>query len=343
MSPRAHQILGAIVTLGALGLAALTLTREAPAGQACFPAPMVHPAEVHYAEGEPDRPSPGVVTRPRRSRSPTLAPRRPPRSNTPPARPAQSRYVRVPAGEFQMGSPPGEVGRSADEVQRTVRIPRPLMVKRTEVTQAEWAALMGSWPAYNARCSDCPVERINWYEAVRYVNARSRQEGLPACYTLERCSGAVGTGCGTRRGRPLKVCKQGLRCGKVRFSGPDCPGYRLPTEAEWEYFARAGQQTPWPGVGRAQDVGEVAWYAGNAGDRTHPVGRKRPNAWGLYDTSGNVWEWTHTLRDGGRVDRGGMYASNAIQVRLARQNDTNAENRRGFEVGLRPVRTILSE
>ncbi len=167
-------------------------------------------------------------------------------------------YGRIEPGTFTMGSPPGEEGRFDDEDQHTVAIARAYCMKATEVTQGEWQAVMGSNPSNFKNCgADCPVEQVSWDEAVGFANALSRRDGLPDCYA------------------------------DSTFSGISCEGYRLPTEAEWEYAARAGTTSS-----RYANIGSVAWYGKISGAATYPVGQKQPNAWGLYDMLGNVWEWT---------------------------------------------------
>lgn len=121
-------------------------------------------------------------------------------------------------------------------------------------------------------CRDCPVILISWHEAALVANRLSMLAGLETCYA---CSGDF-------TDPDLVVCE------------PDrspylCEGYRLPTETEWEYAARCGDDTPYAG---SADAGEVAWYAGNSGGDIQEVGTRSPNACGLHDMSGNVWEWT---------------------------------------------------
>jgi formylglycine-generating enzyme required for sulfatase activity len=132
------------------------------------------------------------------------------------------------------------------------------------VTQEEWVKVTGSNPS-KFRGPDLPVETVNWYDAVEYCNQRSKQEGLTPAYQ----GSSVNITCNFR-----------------------VNGYRLPTEAEWEYAAKGGNQAgsiyEYSG---SNNVDEVGWYIENSGGSTHAVGRKQPNRLGLYDMSGNVREW----------------------------------------------------
>ena len=175
-------------------------------------------------------------------------------------------YVLVSNGQFIMGSPQDEVGRRQDEEQHEVTLTRDFYLKTTEVTQGEWRKLMGTNPSHNIQCGeDCPVEFLSWFQAVDYLNALSRSEGFDECYG----------GTGSER----------------TFVGLSCSGYRLATEAEWEYAARAGTLGT-----RYGELDDIAWYDGNDGNNdseTRPVGEKSSNAWGLHDMLGNAWEWVH--------------------------------------------------
>ena len=196
------------------------------------------------------------------------------------------RFRYIPRGTFQMGSPVGEEGRDDDETQHAVTLTRGFWMGETEVTQKQWRELMGTAPSHFSQCGDsCPVEQVSWYEAVVFANRLSDRAGLPACYESEDCTGALGGGCADKSS---SYCEGDYQCKAVRLTSLECKGYHLPTEAEWEYAARADV----PGVRHAQELGTIAWYVDNSGSTTHPVGQKQANAWGLHDMLGNVWEWS---------------------------------------------------
>jgi formylglycine-generating enzyme required for sulfatase activity len=240
------------------------------------------------------------------------------------------RMLKIPGGYFEMGS---ATGPKDEWPVRRVWVDAFLM-DQFEVTQKDFARYL---PRYESKFKgdDRPMEQLNWQDAVRYCNERSEAEHLEPCYRLDRDAGV-------------------WRCD---FSKS---GYRLPTEAEWEYACRAGTNTRYSCGDRQADLGRYAWFDANSGETTHPVGRKLPNAWGLYDMHGNVAEWCNDLyaadayaaggdrnprgpQDGGGryVLRGGAYRMPADELRsAARRGEVgyvdNCENRE--HLGFRAVR-----
>jgi formylglycine-generating enzyme required for sulfatase activity len=172
--------------------------------------------------------------------------------------------VQIPAGSFEMGSRRGK-----DDEQPVHRVwIDSFLMDRCEVTQAAWAKMELPNPSH-FKGSDLPVEQISWTQAAKYCNARSKAEGLEPCYNDEA---------------------------ECNFNAT---GYRLPTEAEWEYACRAGTDTEYAFGSDERGLAEAAWFTDNSAKKTHPVGQRKPNAWGLFDMHGNVAEWCHDYYDKG--------------------------------------------
>jgi formylglycine-generating enzyme required for sulfatase activity len=205
------------------------------------------------------------------------------------------KLVLIPAGEFLMGSPDEDKDAEDDEKpQHRVKISKPFYLGATEVTVGQFGRVVesagyrteaetdgkGGWgwneqakkfegfdPKHSWRFTgfeqtdEHPVVNVTWNDAIAFCNELSKLEGLKPYY----------------------------RIGAGEQSGGD--RYRLPTEAEWEYACRAGSTTKYGFGDDASELGQYAWYEGNSGLKTHPVGQKRPNGFGLFDMHGNVWEW----------------------------------------------------
>ena len=240
-------------------------------------------------------------------------------------------FVLVEAGSFQMGSTSGD---SDEEPVHRVTIGKAFYISKYEVT----------FEAYDAFCEATgrskpgdanwgrgrrPVIYVSWYDAVEYCNWLSRKEGLGPAYT--------GSG-------------DSIRCD---FSAD---GYRLPTEAEWEFAARGGNRNRGFTYSGSNTAGAAGWYNNNSYGKSHEVGRKKANELGLYDMSGNVWGWCWDWYDkgyyasspstdphgsptgSGRVYRGGCWVLNVRYLRAANRS-FNTPSYRDSYLGFRLVRT----
>lgn len=270
-------------------------------------------------------------------------------------------FVRVPAGTYMMGSPETEEERDSDEGPRhLVRLTQPLWVAAHEVTQEEWSKVMGTSPSHFANCARCPVDSVSWYEAAEFTNRLSQAEGLTMCYFL--------TGCDSIEQESDRLPGDGIaaefefrsnwQCQSGDFVGVQCDGYRLPTEGEWEYFTRADTDSRYALGNTEASLTRLGWHDGNSGGRTHPVGGKEPNLWGIYDVHGNVWEWTndffgaysekHNIDPTGYptgavlVFRGGSWRFPARGARSAFRYWRHPGSR-ARDLGFRIVRTLSTE
>ena len=226
----------------------------------------------------------------------------------------------IPAGTFVMGSPEMEEGRRVDEGPlTTVTISKPFWLGETEVTQSQWQAVTGNNLSF-FKGDSLPVEWVSWHHAMAFCEKLNelKRDSLPAGYH-----------------------------------------YTLPTEAQWEYACRAGAQTRfyYGDDSGYNQLGQYAWYSSNSGSKTHVVGEKLPNAWGLYDMHGNVWEWCSDWWRGSykggsvsdpqgpesgeyRVLRGGAWGNPARVCRSANRIGSGADTASsylGFRVALSSV------
>jgi formylglycine-generating enzyme required for sulfatase activity len=260
--------------------------------------------------------------------SPNLCPQSPPG------------MVLIPAGTFTMGSPATEPGRGSDETQHQVTLTKNIYVAVCEVTQSEWQAEMG-WNESDFQGANRPVEKVNWYDAVRYCNQWSTTGGYTPAYTITDA-----TYDGNHVTSATVTWNQAAN------------GYRLPTEAEWEYSCRATSTSAFCNGGITSlactpldpNLNQVGWYCGNAPDHTtRAVGGKTANAWGLKDMHGNVLEWcwdwsgdyseiatdpTGPASGSQRVNRGGGWIAGAQYCRSAYRDDDPPGSRQGY-LGLR--------
>jgi len=253
------------------------------------PAPAAQPSQTQAAtQPQPvPAPQPAPAAQPSQTKAttqpqPVSVPQSAPAlSRTQPSasvqRPIPDSFVLIRGGTFTMGSPENEPERNADEGPQHQVTLGSFFMNKYEVTQKEYQEVMGTNPSI-FKGDNLPVDSVSWFDAVEYCNKRSVMEGLLPVYAIS-----------------------GLGDNRSVIWNRNANGYRLPTEAEWEYACRAGTTTAYnTGADMSDDTG---WYESNSGRRTHPVGQKPANAWGLYDMHGNVSElcW----------DRYGAYSGDA--------------------------------
>jgi len=243
-------------------------------------------------------------------------------------------FVRVEGGTFQMGSNSGD---SDEKPVHTVTV-KSFSIGKYEVTQKEWYEVMGTTIRQQQTAAggskllygegdNYPMYYVSWYDAIEYCNKRSIKEGLTPAYSGSRDS---------------MTCNWNAN------------GYRLPTEAEWEYAAKGGNRDPiayeYAGSNSADSV---AWYISNSGSRTHDVGTKAPNSLGLYDMSGNVyewcWDWKGDYPSGAQTDpRGAVSGSNRVirggswynggRILRSVDRDSGTPSYQNYSIGFRLIR-----
>jgi formylglycine-generating enzyme required for sulfatase activity len=263
-------------------------------------------------------------------------------------KPMPANMVRIAGGTFAMGSPSTEAGRWDSETQHSVTISKPFYIGKYEVTQKEWIEVMGSNPS-GFKGDNLPVECVSWYDAIEYCNMRSVKEGLTPAYTIDKTRS---DGSNTNGSDNVKWVVTWNR---------NANGYRLPTDAEWELACRAGTASPFY-TGNNMTTNHANYdgnqpYNNNAKGvnraKTWTVGSGTPNPWGLYDMSGNVYEWCWDWFGGygsgsqtdpsgiaagsNRVARGGAWSSDATRLRSAYQGSATP-SRRDSNIGFRVVR-----
>lgn len=297
----------------------------------------------------------------------------------------------IPAGDFVMGSPPDEPGRDEytieDEIrtimettweaQHKVILTRPFCMGRTEVTRRSWTKVMGAPPLdfdsegrppfkltkEEKANPEVPMRGVNFWTALKFANELSRMHDLPECFEQKECQ------------RSPQFSSE-FACGSAEVTTGDiysCKGFRIPTDAEWEYAYRAGTKTMYHN-GDCSEVGkenaaceklldEIAWYEANAQDSPRAVEKKKPNVFGLFDMSGNLreWVWDQHLpianpeqvvvdpvvpesnrgrAEGGfRVTRGGSFESSLKELRAAQRIESGTDGMDLEELGVRVVKT----
>jgi len=250
--------------------------------------------------------------------------------------------INIKSGTFNMGSPAGENFRNNDETQHSVTL-KAFFISKFNVTQKEYLEVMGSNPSYFVGFLNRPVEQVSWFDAIEYCNKRSQREGLAQVYTITNNDG-----------------------NKIVTLNSAANGYRLPTEAEWEYACRAGTNNMYnTGINinsnilasERERLLRTGWFSANSDNSTHSIGQKTPNSWGLYDMCGNVYEWCWDWYDQylsraqsnplgassgtKRVIRGGSWRSGHGEMRSACRGSFEPAERHNA-IGFRVVLDVLT-
>lgn len=241
------------------------------------------------------------------------------------------KMILVPGGTFTMGDTRQVVDEDFNDNElptHTVTV-NPFFIGKYMVTQSEYSKYMPSsemWVAKLGLGKNYPAYGVSWYAAIKYCNLRSLAEGLNPCYTILGSTNPADWG-------KVPFWEDSTWDAAICDFGAN--GYRLPTEAEWEYAARGGTNDPDYLYSGSDDINLVAWYGDNASDASHPVGNRKPNGIGTYDMSGNLYEWcwdwysnsyyssspknnpTGPVNGSSRVVRGGDWRVSAYHCRVA--------------------------
>jgi len=274
------------------------------------------------------------------------------------------KLYRVHAGIFTQGTPADEVGHQSKEgPQFQHTLTKNIAVMETEVSRQMWDNLrstqpsLPAYPSYFSSGNSLPVERVNWYQTILFANLLSLQNGLQRVYYKDSSF-------------RIPVTSSNFQFGTI-YADWNANGYRLPTEGEWEYFARAGTTGPFSITASAYNsstyiictsgvlpaLESVAWFCANSESTSHPVGSKASNPWGLKDVHGNVWEWCWDWWGGGypsssqtdyrgpsngshRVVRGGSWSSDPEYVRSGSRYYNNPGVPGDYGLGFRLLRSV---
>ena len=266
--------------------------------------------------------------------------------------PVSVEMVYISGGTFQMGSPSSEQGRYSNELQHSVTVDS-FRIGKYPVTQGQYQAVMGTNPSsfktsFNAENPvKRPVETVSWFDAIIFCNKLSTREGLTPVYSINGSTNPDSWG-----EVPTDRSHTGYATWNTVQIVSGSTGYRLPTEAQWEYACRAGTTTPYNTGTAITDA--TGWYKPNSTDRSHEVGLKTPNVWGLYDMHGNVnewcWDWYGTYTSGTqnnpagpvsgteKVTRGGYWYADGVYLRSACRSIYHYPSWRGNMYGFRVAR-----